>query len=180
MGAIPLGICLPSSKWSFAERRSRVNSQELAAARADVDRLTHVKTSRPPSTLGRSVLPTAASDDDDDDDIGPRPEPSRSMSPGPKVGTLGPTLPTVSDRQLSREMAAEAARMDRLAGRKAERKIALDRAEDLAPRQQGREGKVADKRAANEENKKMRDKDVAGLEVDEGTLMGDGSSFAAA
>lgn len=102
------------------------------------------------------------------------------MSPGPKVGTLGPTLPTVSDRQLSREMAAEAARMDRLAGRKAERKVALDRAEDLAPRQQGREGKVADKRAANEENKKMRDKDVAGLEVDEGTLMGDGSSFAAA
>jgi hypothetical protein len=44
----------------------------------------------------------------------------------------------------------------------------------------GKEGKMAEKRAVNSANKEMRDKEVGGLEVDEKTLMGEGTSFQAA
>jgi hypothetical protein len=51
----------------------------------------------------------------------------------------------------------------------------------MAPKGVGKEGKMAERKATNEENKQWREKDVtAGLEADEGTLMGDNSSFAAA
>lgn len=39
---------------------------------------------------------------------------------------------------------------------------------------------MAEKRAVNSSNKEMRDKEVGGLEVDEKTLMGEGTSFQAA
>jgi hypothetical protein len=44
----------------------------------------------------------------------------------------------------------------------------------------GKEGKMAEKRATNSANKEMRDKEVGGLELDESTLMGEGTSFQAA
>lgn len=50
----------------------------------------------------------------------------------------------------------------------------------MAPRVVGKEGKMAEKRASNAANKEMREKDVGGLEMDEGTLMGEESSFQAA
>lgn len=107
------------------------------------------------------------------------PEPS-SPSPGPQPN-VGPSAPTVAERQMAREVQADAERTERKAERRAERKVVLERAEDLAPRQTGREGRVAEKRAANEQNKQMRDKDAAaGLEVDDDTLMGDDGGFAAA
>lgn len=81
-------------------------------------------------------------------------------------------------------MALEAQREADLLSRKAERtatrKTALERAEELAPRLQGKEGKMAEKRATNNANKEMRDKEVGGLELDEKTLMGEESSFQAA
>lgn len=86
---------------------------------------------------------------------------------------------TSADRTLAREHDADLRRLSR----KAERRSALDKAEELAPKPVGKEGKMAEKRATNAENRAMRDKEVAGLEVDEATLMGgqDGqSSFAAA
>jgi hypothetical protein len=39
---------------------------------------------------------------------------------------------------------------------------------------------MAEKRAVNSVNKEMRDKEVGGLELDEKTLMGEGTSFQAA
>lgn len=72
------------------------------------------------------------------------------------------------------------ARQERSAARKAERKEVYERAEDIAPKGVGKEGKMAEKRAQNEVNREMRDKDVEGLEVDEGTLMGDDNPFQAA
>lgn len=152
------------SKWGFTAS-SRFNSVELGVVRESVDRATHSKL-RPDS-------------DESDEDIGPVPQPA-SPSPGPQPN-VGPSAPNVSERQLAREVQAEAERMERKAERKAERKTILERAEDLAPRQTGREGRVAEKRAANEQNKQMRDKDAAaGLEVDDSTLMGDDGGFAAA
>lgn len=90
---------------------------------------------------------------------------------------LGPTLPSASDRQYAMETEQEA--------RKAERKAAYKedyrRADEIVPRSGGKEGKMEEKRATNPENRVFREKDVtAGLEVDEGTLMGDSGSFAAA
>lgn len=64
--------------------------------------------------------------------------------------------------------------------RKSDRREAYDRADELVPKAVGKEGKLAEKRAGNAVNKEMREKDVGGLEVDEGTLMGEGSSFQAA
>jgi hypothetical protein len=117
---------------------------------------------------------------------------SRSPTPGPRiedvigpslgdvdVGPTLPALPTLSDRQLAREADADSERRERTATRKAERKSAYDKAEDLVPRATGREGKMAERRAANEENKKFREKDTE-VELDEGTLMGDSDPFKAA
>lgn len=49
------------------------------------------------------------------------------------------------------------------------------------PKAVGKEGKLAEKKAANSVNKEMREKEVGGLEIDEGTLMGgEESSFRSA
>ncbi|TXT09915.1 uncharacterized protein COLE_03849 [Cutaneotrichosporon oleaginosum] len=153
-------------KWTFTAS-SRFSSVELAGARESVDRATH---SKPGNDAG-----------DSDEDIGPVPE--ASPSPGPQlVGpSVGPSAPNVAERQMAREVQAESERMERNAERRAGRKVVIERVEELAPRQTGKEGRQAEKRATNQQNKQMREKDAAaGLEVDDDTLMGDGSSFAAA
>jgi hypothetical protein len=110
--------------------------------------------------------------------------PSRSPSPGPHLDDssahIGPTLPTHSDRRLALEAQRELEAANAKAERASTRRQALDRAEEHAPRLGGKEGKMAEKRAVNSANKEMRDKEVGGLEVDEKTLMGEGTSFQAA
>lgn len=98
--------------------------------------------------------------------------------------TLGPSAPTPSDLLL----AADDARLASRATFKSQRATAYARADELAPKAVGKEGKIAEKRAKGAEERAyaQRGADVAtlGLEVDEGTLMGDsgggGGSFAAA
>ena len=124
------------------------------------------------STSSRHV----ARDHDSDEAIGPSLEPTR-----PRIAAdrpLGPSLPTSSDRQLALESAAHQRKVER----KAELKKGYHRADELVPKSVGKEGKMEEKRATNSANKQYREKEVGGLEVDEGTLMGDGggSSFAAA
>ncbi|GMK59460.1 hypothetical protein CspeluHIS016_0800660 [Cutaneotrichosporon spelunceum] len=160
-------------KWKFTAN-SRFNSVELAATRESVERATHSK-------LHHGNAETTPGDDSDGD-IGPVLEPS-SPSPGPQlVGpSVGPSAPTVAERQMAREVQAEREHMERSAERRAGRKVLLERAEEHAPRQTGKEGRQAEKRATNQQNKQIREKDsAAGLEVDDDTLMGDDSSFAAA
>lgn len=119
----------------------------------------------------------------------PSPSPSESPEPGPlpppslttTSSKIGPSRPGATDRQLAAETAKEAAIAQAKAERRASRKSAYEKAEELAPRAVGKEGKMAEKKATNAVNKEMRDKDVGGLEVDEGTLMGsEGGSYAAA
>jgi len=116
---------------------------------------------------------------------GTRPKsPSRSPAPGPHLDDLsaniGPALPNPSDRRLAQEAQRELEAATAKAERASTRRQALDRAEEHAPRLGGKEGKMAEKRAVNSANKEMRDKGVGGLEVDEKTLMGEGTSFQAA
>ncbi|KAK4689418.1 hypothetical protein P7C73_g683, partial [Tremellales sp. Uapishka_1] len=90
---------------------------------------------------------------------------------------LGPSLPTSADRQLALESDREAKQYER----KLKGKEQYSRADELVPKNIGREGKLAERKAVNEENRKSRDKDqTAGLEVDEATLLGGNDSFAAA
>lgn len=93
---------------------------------------------------------------------------------------IGPTLPSQSDRRLAEEARRESEALSRKADRLSNRRQALDRAEEVAPKMGGKEGKMAEKRATNSANKEMRDKEVGGLELDESTLMGEGTSFQAA
>ncbi|WWC65951.1 uncharacterized protein I303_108573 [Kwoniella dejecticola CBS 10117] len=140
-------------KWSFAERGDTASN--LSSIRADVQRSTHSST-KPGSSMYLA---------------GPSIGPSRS---GPSIG---PSIPSSSDRQYGAELAQDA----RKAERKSHLKDMYNRADELVPKSGGKEGKMEERRAANAENRKFRDKDMtAGLEVDEGTLMGDTGSFAAA
>lgn len=144
-------------RWSFASR----GDNSLPSIRKDVDR---TKSSTPATGPGQSA-----------DEIGPSYGPN--FPPSTTSRRVGPALPSASDRQYAMEAAQEA--------RKAERKAAYKedyrRADEIVPRSGGREGKMEEKRATNAENRTYREKDVtAGLEVDEGTLMGDSGSFAAA
>lgn len=93
---------------------------------------------------------------------------------------IGPTLPSGPDRRLAEEAQRESEALSRKADRLSNRRQALDRAEEVAPKMGGKEGKMAEKRATNSANKEMRDKEVGGLELDESTLMGEGTSFQAA
>jgi len=70
--------------------------------------------------------------------------------------------------------------MNRL-DRKAKLKEGYTRADEMAPKSGGKEGKMEEKRATNAENRQFREKDVtAGLEADEGVLMGENEGFKAA
>ena len=92
---------------------------------------------------------------------------------------IGPTLPpvTASERQLALESAQDSQRLER----KAKLRDAYSRADEMVPKGVGKEGKIEEKRAINAENRVSRDKDMAaGLEADEGVLMGENEGFAAA
>lgn len=108
-----------------------------------------------------------------------RPAVGPSLPPG-MSRDVGPAFPSTmfsanhTDRQLALEQRAE----DAARARKTERKAAYEKADELVPRSGGREGKMEERRAANDENRKYRERDAAsGFEVDEGTLMGTGNSF---
>lgn len=117
------------------------------------------------------------SDSDSDSDIVGPTLPSASSS----TIIAGPSVPTPSDRRLAIEDQREAERQARRSKYKSDRRDAYEKADELVPKQVGKEGKMAEKRASNAANKEMRDKEPGGLEVDEGTLMGsEGSSFQAA
>lgn len=102
-----------------------------------------------------------------------------SSRPSRTIGPIGPTLPTREDLTLAREADAESAAADKSYKRKRERADALDRVEDaVGPRPVGREAQMEKKRARRDEDRAFRDRgDDAGLEADEGTLMGGGDSF---
>ena len=132
-----------------------MDSRALAEARADVDRLTHAKSFKPTSSNNTDI-------------VGPLPLSS---------ALLGSTLPSASERQLAREAAEDERRWDR----KAKLKEGYNRADELVPKSGGREGILEEKKATNAENRQFREKDMAaGLEADEGILMGDNNGFAAA
>lgn len=106
-----------------------------------------------------------------DDEIGPKP-------PSP-IGPTQPARPSHSDMRYAREAAQEQAALERKFERKMARKEVYERAEEIAPKLGGKEGRIAEKKAANAANKEMREKDTDAV-VDEATLLGDGGGFAAA
>jgi hypothetical protein len=78
-------------------------------------------------------------------------------------------------------MALETERDARSATRLAERKSAFARADEMAPKSGGREGKLEERKATNATNREFRERDsAAGLEIPEKTLLGGGSDFASA
>ncbi|EIW71645.1 hypothetical protein TREMEDRAFT_67879 [Tremella mesenterica DSM 1558] len=97
------------------------------------------------------------------------------LEPGPRLSRLGPSLPSAADRQLALEQEQES--------RKREKKVGRDklyeRVIEVVPKNGGREGKMEERRATNAANKEMREKDVV-PEIDEGVLLGENDSFAAA
>lgn len=118
-----------------------------------------------------TTAPPRPEEESSDDEIGPRP-------PSP-AGPSFPVHPTHSDIRFAKEAAAEQAALERKFERKAARREAYDRAEEIAPKMGGKEGRIAEKKAANAANKEMREKDTDAV-VDEATLLGDGGGFAAA
>jgi hypothetical protein len=144
-------------KWSFASNRSKVDPKELDRLRDEVNRATHGVGS---SSAG----------------------PSRPIA-GPSLPSrsIGPTMPITTSFSAShtdRQLALEQQQEDLARERKAERNRAFTRADEMAPKSGGREGKMEERRATNAENRQYRERDMAGgLEVDEGTLMGGGNDF---
>lgn len=99
---------------------------------------------------------------------------------GPTLpSAVGPSRPKYADVRFAKEAAHEQAQRERKLEVKAQRRSAYERADELVPRMVGKEGKVAEKRAANAANKEMREKDTDAI-VDEGTLLGDADGFAGA
>lgn len=91
---------------------------------------------------------------------------------------MGPTLPSQSDLTLAREEADEWRTKDRDLKRKREKLEAKERIEDMVgPKEVGREGMLEKKRAKREADRSFRERGDEGLEADESTLMGGGSSF---
>ncbi|WVF68550.1 hypothetical protein IAT40_003318 [Kwoniella sp. CBS 6097] len=157
-------------KWNFA-----AGAANLAAVREDVARSTHS------SVKGGSSAQPITSYAPGGPSVGPSmPFPPSSSLSGRSVGpTMGPSIPSMADRQYALETSRDESRKER----KHRQKEAYERADEYVPRSGGKEGKMEERRAMNAENRKWRDKgqdQSAGLELDEGTLMGDGSSFAAA
>lgn len=92
----------------------------------------------------------------------------------------GPSLPPQADRVLAREAAEERATAERDYQRKRDKAEARERIEDMVgPREVGRERVLEKKRERREGDRAFREKGDEGLEVDEGTLLGGGSSFKA-
>jgi len=90
----------------------------------------------------------------------------------------GPTFPTAADMTLAREATDEYKAAERDYQRKRERKEAKERVEDIVgPKPVGREGMLEKKRVQRESDRTFRERGDEGLELDESTLMGGGSSF---
>ncbi|KAG9080164.1 hypothetical protein FRC06_006999 [Ceratobasidium sp. 370] len=141
-------------QWSFANS-SKVSQAELKAAREAVGQATYGLDPAHEPAPSRRVL-------------GPSMPPDR---------TIGPTLPSSSDRTLEREAVLEAAKNERRASSKRARERLEDEDGGIGPKQVGREGMMEKKRARREDDRAMRDrKDDGGLEVREDVLMGAGSS----
>lgn len=139
-------------KWSFASKRSRAEDEALHAARAEVGAATY--------RVGG--------------------EPSSRSGGGGNKRVQGPSLPPQADRLLAREAAEERATAERDYQRKRDRAEARDRIEDMVgPREVGRERVLEKKRERREGDRAFRERGDEGLEVDEGTLLGGGSSFKA-
>ena len=139
-------------KWSFASKRSRAEDEALHAARAEVGAATY--------RVGG--------------------EPSSRSGDGGSKRVQGPSLPPQADRVLAREAAEERAAAERDYQRKRDKAEARDRIEDMVgPREVGRERVLEKKRERREGDRAFRERGDEGLEVDEGTLLGGGSSFKA-
>ncbi|EPS99407.1 hypothetical protein FOMPIDRAFT_1024263 [Fomitopsis schrenkii] len=90
----------------------------------------------------------------------------------------GPTLPSAADLTLAREAADEHRSAERDYQRKRGRKEVKEQLEDMiGPKPVGREGMLEKKRAQREGDRVFRERGDEGLELDESTLMGGGSSF---
>ncbi|TFY59755.1 hypothetical protein EVJ58_g5579 [Rhodofomes roseus] len=102
----------------------------------------------------------------------------RASTAGGSGRVQGPTLPTASDMTLARETADEYRTAERDYQRKRERKQTKERVEEMVgPKPVGREGMLEKKRAQRENDRAFREGGDEGLEVDESTIMGGGSSF---
>ncbi|KAH9830483.1 uncharacterized protein C8Q71DRAFT_786031 [Rhodofomes roseus] len=102
----------------------------------------------------------------------------RASTAGGSGRIQGPTLPTASDMTLAREAADESRTAERDYQRKRERKQTKERVEEIVgPKPVGREGMLEKKRAQRENDRAFREGGDEGLEVDESTIMGGGSSF---
>jgi len=139
-------------KWSFASRSNRAEDEALQAARAEVGLATY--------RVGG--------------------EPSSRSGEGNNKRVQGPSLPPQADRVLAHEAAEERAAAERDYQRKRDRTEARERIEDVVgPREVGRERVLEKKRERREGDRAFRERGDEGLEVDEGTLLGGGSSFKA-
>lgn len=103
---------------------------------------------------------------------------NRASGSGSSGRLQGPTLPTAADLTLAREAADEHRSSERDYQRKRDRKEAKERLEEMVgPKPVGREGMLEKKRAQRENDRAFRERGDEGLELDESTLMGGGSSF---
>ena len=152
-----------NSKWSFSESARRDQSA------SPIDRQSYPRREGSPDNAVSPNERTGNIVDEESsgEDIGPTLPPS-----------LLPSQPKIShsDAQLRREEEYEMRKREK----RKDRKEAFERVDELVPRSIGKEGKMAEKKASNAMNKEMREKDVGGLEVDEGVLMGEEGSFQSA
>lgn len=143
-------------KWSFASSRSKAERQALEATRSEISALTN-------NNNNNSGASTS----------------TRIQGPSLPGRSIGPTLPSSSDLTLARELQEEAAWEEKSLKRKRDKREAKERDEDAnGPREVGRERLMEKKREKREGDKAFREaREDAGLELDEGTLMGGGDSF---
>ncbi|KAJ2924361.1 hypothetical protein H1R20_g12741, partial [Candolleomyces eurysporus] len=145
-----------SYKWAFASK-SNADTSAIRATREAVGA----------ATYGRAVRDDESS-----------PEPSSSRPSGSRI--QGPTLPSVSDITLAKELEAEQEAEARKYKRKRDKLEAKERIEDMVgPRPVGREAMLEKKRAKRENDRAFRERGDDGLEADESTLLGGGDSFQA-
>lgn len=166
-------------KWSFASNRSKVNKNELKAAReaGTLPTLLLLLSACPPlfAYCAFVAVGQATYGRDGPSDAAPRRTLGPTLPPTDRI--LGPTLPSASDLTLFRESAAEGAKQDRKASHKRARERLEDEDGGIGPKQVGREGAMEKKRARRDEDRAMKDrKDDRGLEISEDLLMGAGGS----
>ncbi|OCB86227.1 hypothetical protein A7U60_g6817 [Sanghuangporus baumii] len=149
-------------RWSFTEKSTRSDKAAIDAARRAVEAATSNKDPEDTDTIAN--VPTTSH--------GSRGESSRM---------IGPTLPSASDRVLSREAQEEAQSAERNYERRRARQEDKNRTEEIVgPKEQGREGMLEKKKMRREADRAARDaKDDTLGEYDDSTLMGGGDSFQA-